>query len=717
MIRQMAEPLTEYVASVDEKVEVVHPAITLDRSLALGVAWSVVAWSAYGLVEFVLCAIWPLFNTSQAVFTPLNWRLTSWLFNSYWVIGGISGGLLGVLARRLPASENRSRLAGAFGLYVAILLHLLTGPALDKNSGTVLILDVFLCATTAWSLLWPKFRLASWTMPNPLLAAFLILGPTWISADVIGVGALRRRSGAVLLAVAILVAARWLNRFRAWSPSQHLAANLAGLGVVIAASAALSGMNRALPPSPGAAASDPGTAPVILVSFDTTRADHLSVYGYSRKTTPYLEEFARGATLYTNNVAASDMTLSSHGSIFTGLYPSWHGAHIYSANPVIIHPLDPSVPTLAGVLAGRGVFTAAVAANNAFLTREWGLARGFQSFDVQTPVEVISVQRTHYLRHGIRRVLSCCVNTLPFDALYRPAGEVNNDVIGIMEDRAVRRRSFFLFVNYMDAHTPYVAPLAEGSTLPDGRGAPDLAKYRELTLHLLRDGQPFPADARDRMIARYDAGIGAEDAAFHELTAWLKRRDLYDRAIIIVTADHGEAFGEHGLSGHGVGTYHHQAHVPLLIKYPHQTTAAVVATPVSHVDVLPTIFDTLGIPFPTQVQGRSLRHPEALAGRAVYTESFPAKVLPDLIVPLDRTQRAIREGSLKLVVASNGTRQLFDLSTDPLEQHNLIAIAPADGQRLETAIREWVRLMPDPKTRPVQNQQDMRLLKGLGYVH
>jgi arylsulfatase A-like enzyme len=286
-----------------------------------------------------------------------------------------------------------------------------------------------------------------------------------------------------------------------------------------------------------------------------------------------------------------------------------------------------------------------------------------------------------------------------------------------MEEGSVRKRSFFLFVNYMDAHTPYVAPLAEGSTLPDGGGAPDLERYRNLSLALMRDGHPFPATDRDRMIERYDAGVAAEDAAFHELTAWLKRRDLYDRAMIIVTADHGEAFGEHGLAAHGVGTYHHQAHVPLLIKYPHQSTAAVIAEPVSHVDLLPTIFDTLGITFPAQVQGRSLRHPEALSGRAVYTESFPAKVLPDLIVSLDRTQRSIREGSLKMLVGSNGTRQLFDLSADPKEEHNLVAVAPAAAQRLETAIRDWMRLMPDPKTRQVQKQQDMRLLKGLGYVH
>lgn len=622
-----------------------------------------------------------------------------------------------MLARRLPVNENRSRLAGAFGLYLAILLHVLTGASLDKNSGAVLILDLVLCTGTAWSLLRPDSRLAGWTMPNPLLAALLILGPTWLSADVIGVGAWRRRSGALLLTFALFVAARWLNRFPAWSPTQHLAVNLAALGLVIAASAALSGMNRALPPSPRAAVSDPGTAPVILVSFDTTRADHLSVYRYSRKTTPYLEEFARGATLYTNLVAASDMTLSSHGSIFTGLYPSWHGAHVYSANPVTIHPLDLSVPTLAGVLASRGVFTAAVAANNAFLTREWGLARGFQSFDVQTPVQVLSFERTYYLRHGIRRWLSCCLNTLPFDALYRGAAEVNNDVIGIMEDRAVRKRSFFLFVNYMDAHTPYVAPLAEGSSLPDGSGAPNLPEYRDLTLKLLRDGRPFPPVARERMIERYDAGIAAEDAAFRELAAWLKRRDLYDRAMIIVTADHGEAFGEHGLSGHAVGTYQHQAHVPLLIKYPHQTAGAIVTTPVSHVDLLPTIFDTLRIPFPAEVQGRSLRNPEVLAGRAVYTESFPAKVTPQMIMSLDRTQRSIRQGSLKLVVASSGARQLFDLSSDPEEQHNLMAIAPAEGERLETAMREWVRLMPDSTTRPVQNEQQMRLLKGLGYVH
>ena len=467
--------LAERQLTAKNTVELVHPAIAVNRTLFLGAAWGVAAWSAYALVEFAFCSIWPLFTTRQAVFTPLVWTLTASLFNSYWILGGAAGCLFTLAAAwrpGIPAAEearrNTCRLAGGLSLYLAMLVHLATGPGLNRSTTNLLAMDLFLICIAAWVLFHPDSRLAPWALMHPLLAACLLLGPYWFSVEVIGeFGSWQRRFTALLLVLAILAFARLAYRFPTWSASRQLAGNVVLLALLVIACATLSGKNRLLPPSPKLTLADPGTAPVVLVSLDTTRADHMSVYGYSRKTTPHLEAFARGATKFTDLVAASDMTLSSHGSIFTGLYPSWHGAH-YTSGPEMVAPLRPQVPTLAGTLAQHGVFTAAVAANDSFLTPEWGLARGFESFDVQTPVALLRLGQPMYLRQGIRRLLSCCFDTLEFDQQYRRAGEITNDAVGILEDSKVRTRSFFLFVNYMDAHAPYIAPLAADSPAAEG---------------------------------------------------------------------------------------------------------------------------------------------------------------------------------------------------------------------------------------------------------
>lgn len=705
------------------RVQIIVPAISLDYPIAMGAAWGVASFAAYSLVEYLIFAVWPLFTTGGAVLTAGNWRLTALLLNSYWVLGALAGGLFGALSARLPgstrhASKLRPRLAATFSLYLAVVLNILTGPSMQYGARTVLALSTGLLCATAWALFHPESKIASWVAFPPILAALLIQVPVWIGCEFLDLPVGARRIAVLCIALSLLAAGRLAARLQDRSPSRHLAASLILFFLLVSASAGLSGRNRAIPSSPATLPPDPGTVPVVLISLDTTRADHLSVYGYGRRTTPNLEEFARHATLYTDLVAASDWTLPSHASIFTGMYPSWHGAHLQSLHPFVLQRLDRSVPTLAGILRDRGIFTVGVAANKAYLSPIWGLARGFQSFNMKTPVEVLSPRSTYYLRYGIRKLLACCANTDEFDAQCRTAAEINSDAIAAAEDRAVRDRSFFLFVNYMDAHTPYVAGAPETTDLPSGSGAPDYARQIQMQQEVVEGRTTYPEAIRARIIERYDAGIAAEDAAVGDLVGWLKRRGLYDRSLIVITADHGEAFGEHKLAGHGIGTYQDQTHVPLLVKFPGQSAAQVVATPVSHVDILPTVLQTLSIPVPSAVQGRVLpRRQENGVARPVFSESYPNTPFGIAIPRFDRTEVAVRSGPYKLIVSDKGKHELYDLSTDPGELHNLTARGLPEAATLETAVREWTRQAPARRPVPAtEAAQEMRALKGLGYV-
>ena len=717
--RYPAEPYPEPGA----RVEVVFPAATLDRSLAMGAAWGVASWVAYALVEYCFCAIWPLYTMERAVITPLNWSLTAWLFNAYWAFGAMAGAICGGIVSRIPAAGSkpspgeRTRLAGAFSLYLAMLANIVLRPNFQFGARTILAMDLLLLGATAWVIRYPGSRLARWVRMPPLLAAFLLAAPSWLGGEVLGLaGTLLRRSLMVLLVVIVVAAGGYLGRFRERGPARHLATTLALLAVAVGVCAAVSGRNRELPVIPGSLGADPRTAPVILFTFDTTRADHMSVYGYPRKTTPHLEQFARGATLYTDALAASDWTLPSHASIFTGVYASWHGARGYPGATDVFRPLPGAFLTLADILKERGVFTAGVAANKAFLAPEWGLTHGFDAFSVQMPVEVLPLLHTYYLRYGIRRVLSCCLETMDFDEQYRPAGAIDADAIALLEQAPVRNRSFFLFINYMDAHGPYVAPAPEGSGLPAGGRAPRFTQQTEIIEDVLAGRRPYPEPARTRLLERYDAGIAVEDAAFDEIVEWLRRRGLYDRAMIIVTGDHGEAFGEHNLAAHGVSTYQDQVHVPLLIKYPNQSAGEVVRTPVSHVDLLPTVLEMLQLPLPAQNQGRSLLHMDELRTRPVFAESFPSGPFVHLNPRLDRTERAIRLGDYKLMISDKGEHQLFDLAHDPRELHNLTALRLPEDAPMDAALREWISRLPKQNAPQSSHPGQMKMLKGLGYV-
>ena len=278
MYRETVNAAAELDLDRDQRVAVVFPAITVDSRVAAGVGWGVVTWLAYALVEYVLCCILPLLSTDRAVFVSLNWSLTAWLFNAYWILGAAAGAMCGLaLAGRRGATTIRLRLACMFSLYVALLLNFLCFPRLDHGAKVFLAMDAVLVLATGWVLLRPHSRLVPWLRLPPLAAALLVVGPSWMANDLIGTPVvLLRRLSLFLLVAGILIASRLLNRYRDWGPLSHLSGTLALLLLTVGASAMVSGGNRVLPPSPTNLAKDPGLAPVVLVTFDTTRADHAS---------------------------------------------------------------------------------------------------------------------------------------------------------------------------------------------------------------------------------------------------------------------------------------------------------------------------------------------------------------------------------------------------------------------------------------------------------
>jgi arylsulfatase A-like enzyme len=668
-------------------------------------------------MEFLLCTVMPLFASNEAILTPTNWRLNGLVIDCY-LLFGLAGGALGaVFAERWSRGANRTGNWARQGASLSLLLAIILNLGLDfRWGGSVIIVMAIataLFAAVLWSLRHPALPLAGWMELHPLLLASLLLGPTWLGAEFFQAQSNLFKAMAELLLVAAIFAMQWgVRRMPRRSAATHFFACLALLAILVVTGAELSGSHVNPPPTARLAAANPHGAPVVLVSLDTTRADHLSVYGYAKNTSPSLEAFAAGATLYTNAEAAADMTLPSHASMFTGVYPSWHGAHVYSSSPQLVRGLDDKLPTLAGMLSAKGYFAAGVAANTVFLKPHWGLSRGFSSFTSLSPVSTNAGGR-YYLRFALRQLLSLAMTTADFDAFFRRAGDVNEDAYRILDRESWQKHSFFLFVNYMDAHWPYLPPTRFLDRFSAARHLLDPYQQNVARAKAIRTHNPtIPAMAQ--LGAQYDAGIACEDEAFGGLMQRLKDEGVYDQALVIVTGDHGEAFGERGLVGHGTSVYADQIHVPLLIKYPHQTAPAVVGAAVSHVDILPTVMDTLGYTTPAYVQGRNLRDLEGLANRQIVSESFPSMVVSGS----NRTERALRRGDMKLVLSTSGKRELYDVSSDPNELHNLAPGAYPQAASLESSLRQWIAHVPHPgpELPMLRNAAEIRRLKSLGYV-
>lgn len=331
--------------------------------------------------------------------------------------------------------------------------------------------------------------------------------------------------------------------------------------IFICAFLGLSGMLSACARHPEAAGTYKA-APVIIISIDTVRADHLPMFGYHDVQTPNLDALRRDGVLFTTAYSHVPLTLPSHTSLLTGLLPSHNGVRNN-----IGYALDPKITTIASFLRDQG-YQCGAAVSAYVLRGSTGLAKSFDFYD-----DAIAN------RSGVAA-----------GALQRSGRITEQIAANWIGERGAK--PFFFFLHLFEPHAPY------------------------------EPEEPF----RSRFSSAYDGEIATADAIAGVFLQQLKQGGIYDRAIIVLVSDHGEGLDQHGEPEHGIFVYREDIHVPLVVKLPgNAMSGATIATPVGLIDVFPTIAGLLGLQPPANLDGASLFH-AGDAGRDIYSESFYPRI-------------------------------------------------------------------------------------------
>jgi len=427
----------------------------------------------------------------------------------------------------------------------------------------------------------------------------------------------------------------------------------------------------------------PAQAPnVLLIVLDTVRADRLSLYGYGRDTTPNLVRLADQGVRFERARASAPWTLPSHASLFTARWP-------HELDVERLGRPDTTCSTLAEFLGAHGYATAGFVANQFFCGHESGLARGFDSYK-DFPVNANTVLRASSLGWMLARVAGRAsgelrwwltadvASTVSLDFVRKDARAVNREFLDWLSSNG--ERPFFAFLNYFDAHDPYLTPHGATSrcaAVPRSRA--DFA--------VLRDWQKLDKRAlspNDIQLARdaYDNCIASLDHDLGRLMAELQGRGVLEKTLLILTADHGEQFGEHGSFGHGFSLYEPEIHVPLVMIFPGRIPPYRIAgETVSLRDVPATVVDLLGLkgdsPFPgTSLAAAWQLPPHQHSGLSLITFSELAAPIEDLPgarskASLDMPIQAIVSDGNVYIHHGSGAEELYNLDSDPTESLNL----------------------------------------------
>ena len=441
-----------------------------------------------------------------------------------------------------------------------------------------------------------------------------------------------------------------------------------------------------------------GAAPkppnIVMVVFDTTRADRFSAYGYAAAKTPHFDALAREGVLFENAFSTSSWTVPSHASLFTGLYPMAHGAN------QVTQYLGDEHETLAERLAGAGYQTVAFS-NNVWVGERANLTQGFE------------------------RVAEAWRMPGPGQAAR------TNKAIELWLERRTDERPFFLFVNYIEPHWPYEAPESDQARfVPSDVSAAERKAANFAVIRWYLDRESIAPDSLSLRHRLYDAEISTVDQALGNLMRLLRDHELEESSLVVALADHGENLGDNGHQGHSFVLYDSTLRVPLVIRAPGRAaTGTRRSDPVQVTDVYATVAAAVGLPgagVGQDLLAGELPDDRPVLGEYYYPKQF-IRYFPEderdgpILAPYLRLIRSLRVGPHKLIWGSDGRHELYDVASDPAETQDLLAaepdIAKALERKLDLLLREHGRDAHGDAAPAGELDPDVeRSLRELGYV-
>ena len=461
---------------------------------------------------------------------------------------------------------------------------------------------------------------------------------------------------------------------------------------------------------------------ILIIVMDTVRWDHLSCYGYAKKTTPFIDRLSERGILFQNAFSASCWTPPAHASLFTGMYPSSHGVFMGDSC------LDVRGQTLAEILKEFGYRTfgvsgiAQLSANKRFnrgfdeYLEAWKVAKKPRDLpkwktDIRTSFH-LDERNTRYVYENVARFIKDHKKSIPF----------------------------FVFANFNTAHTPYKPPPRfRRQFLNETGGSLNEEKLNRL---MVKDGFLYMAQkmtvTQEEFIHLqnlYDAEIAYLDHTLGQLFKLLQRRNILDDMVIVLLADHGENFGEHGLMYHQFCLYDSLIRIPMIWHYPRVIKGSKNAqTLISIVDVLPSILRLIGLSTGnySYLQGHPL-----FSDRGLDIQTLPPFIIaeyythPDALghfqrmapdfdrSTFDKGLKCIRTERHKFIIDSKGHEELYDLVNDSKEQHNILNEAPEIASQLRVTLFKNTREFARDIRATVLGEQDettLKQLKALGYL-
>jgi arylsulfatase A-like enzyme len=433
-------------------------------------------------------------------------------------------------------------------------------------------------------------------------------------------------------------------------------------------------------------------ANVVIVVLDAARADHLGCYGYPRPTTPNIDHLAAESTVFANHFCQMPLTAGSTTSLFTGLCPDEHGV-VYRASPDHRRGF-----TLASAFARRGFRTVLFSANPS-ASPAVGVGTDFQD----------AYHRTKPVTEGMCFSPEALLLQVD-DWLQRHRGE-----------------RFLTYIHFLPPHTPYAQP-SRFTNLFAGLDPPGYREDSYQPGHFEHPYRPVPRlqphPPLPEWINLYDANLSYGDAAVGWLLDLLRDRDLLDSTLLVITSDHGEAFGEHGFTYHAHAIHTEVTHIPLLLRFPGPSKPIRRAQCLSQtIDLLPTLCDLFSVEFPSVLKGRSLL--PVIAGEAERAGEF-------ILAKSYRPEKyVVRDARHALILFRNPAwDSLYDLTVDPGERRSMLASNAVRAEQLHQCFLDHARSHPsaarflDPEAPPAAPEAQLadvgaevgRQLTALGYL-